>query len=249
MTAFEELTIKQAGWLNDEAGNLNEIDGINCATCKNKGYIIYACGQTLCRKECQCMNKRKTIYRASKSQCGHLLKIFNFANYKIEEPWQQRVKDRATEFATKNNGAFVIGGCVGSGKTHICTAIVNELLKRKEVRYYVWKDLATKLNQLVSDEPYEYEKLLDEVSTVDVLYLDDFFKIAPTEAEKDKAFKIINARYNAMLANVGVITIISSEKTLEKIIDIDAAIGSRLKQMAGKFAISITGDKNWRLCH
>lgn len=195
------------------------------------------------------MNKRKAIFRASKSQCGHLLKIFNFDNYKTDEPWQQRIKDLAKKFSETDNGAFVVGGCVGSGKTHICTAIVNELLKRKEVRYYVWKDLATKLNQLVSDEPYEYEKLLDEVSTVDVLYLDDFFKITPTDAEKDKAFKVINARYNAMLANAGGMTIISSEKSLEKIIRIDAAIGSRLKQMAGEFVLTISGDKNWRLSH
>lgn len=246
---IEELTSKQAEWLNEENGSLNEIDGIDCVACKNKGYVVYACGSALCRKECQCMNKRKAVFRASKSQCGHLLKIFNFDNYKAEEEWQKRVKDLAQEFSEKDNGAFVIGGCVGSGKTHICTAIVNELLKRKEVRYYVWKDLATKLNQLVSDEPCEYEKLLEEVSAVDVLYLDDFFKIAPTEAEKDKAFKIINARYNAALANVGALTIVSSEKSLEKIIRVDEAIGSRLKQMAGKFALTVSGDKNWRLSH
>ena len=246
---MEELTAKQAEWINNEIGNLNETDGIDCVACKNKGYVAYACGKTLCRKECQCMNKRKAVFRASKSQCGHLLKIFNFDNYKIEEGWQKSVKDTAIAFSRKDNGAFVIGGCVGSGKTHICTAIVNELLKRKEARYYVWKDLATKLNQLVSDEPSEYEKLLEEVSTVDVLYLDDFFKIAPTEAERDKAFKIVNARYNAMLANVGSMTIISSEKSLEKIIRIDAAIGSRLKQMAGEFVLTVAGDKNWRLSH
>lgn len=249
MTAFEEFTIKQAEWLNEEEGCLNETDGVDCSICKNKGYIVHACGQTLSREECQCMNKRKAIFRANKSQCGYLLKIFNFDNYKIEEAWQKSVKNLATEFATRNNGAFIIGGCVGSGKTHICTAIVNELLKRKEVRYYVWKDLATKLNQLVSDDPYEYESLLDEVSDIEVLYLDDFFKIMPSDAEKDKAFKIINARYNAALANAGAITIISSEKSLEQIIDIDAAIGTRLRQMAGKYVLTITGDKNWRLSH
>lgn len=246
--SYEELAKMQADGLNAEQGDLNLKDGIDCPVCKNKGRVFVADGNSVRYLVCSCVKKRQTVLRARRSQCGALLSVYRFDNYIAKEDWQRTVKAYAQRFAKGNDGAFIVGGCVGSGKTHICTAIVNQLINiGKEVRYWIWKDLATRLNQLVNADVYEYDKLIDEVSTVDVLYLDDFFKIHPTEAEKDKAFKIINARYNGTLAKQGFVTIISSEKTLRQIIAIDEAIGSRLKQISGDYSFDITGNKNWRL--
>jgi hypothetical protein len=69
-------------------------------------------------------------------------------------------------------------------------------------------------------------------------------KQRPTRADVNLAFEIINARGAA-----NKITIISSECTLTDLIDIDEAVGGRIKQKCGAHCWSIDPDrsKNYRL--
>lgn len=61
------------------------------------------------------------------------------------------------------------------------------------------------------------------------------------------AFEIINYRYN----NQDLITIISSERTLTDLLDIDEAIAGRIaeKSKPGGYCINLNKDtkKNWRM--
>ena len=79
---------------------------------------------------------------------------------------------------------------------------------------------------------------------VDVLYIDDFFKGKISDTDKTLAFDIINYRFNNNL-----VTIISSELLLNDLINIDAAIAGRIKQMAGDYIVQIAYDdeRNYRL--
>ena len=44
------------------------------------------------------------------------------------------------------------------------------------------------------------------------------------------------------------VTILSTERTLDEIIDLDASIGGRIKEIVGEYLITLTGeDKNYRL--
>lgn len=67
----------------------------------------------------------------------------------------------------------------------------------------------------------------------------------PTAADINIAFELLNCRYN----NSKLLTIISSEKTVNEIIKIDEAVGSRIKEKSKNFAININKDiqKNYRL--
>lgn len=78
----------------------------------------------------------------------------------------------------------------------------------------------------------------------DVLYIDDFFKGKISETDKTLAFDIINYRYNNSL-----VTIISSELLLQELIDVDAAIAGRIKQMSADYIVQIAYDdeRNYRL--
>ncbi|MBQ2391281.1 MAG: ATP-binding protein, partial [Clostridia bacterium] len=145
---------------------------------------------------------------------------------------------------------FYFGGQVGCGKTHICTAIVGELLTKqnKPTLYMQWREDVTNLKANVMNA-YEYEGKMKAFKTVDVLYIDDLFKTekgkTPTTADINIAFEILNYRYNQN----DLITVISSEKTAFELLEVDEAVASRIIENAGEFRIDVKNDKtkNFRL--
>ncbi len=199
--------------------------------------------------ECSCMTTRRNLQRIKNSGLTDTLLRCTFDTYIAKEEWQRYIKKKATEYINSPKEWFFIGGQVGCGKTHICTAITNHFLKNGISSIYViWREAVTKLKaNIMSAE--EYGKLINPLKTIDVLYIDDFFKVEqgtkPTTADINIAFELLNYRYN----NSKLLTIISSEKTVGEIIKIDEAVGSRIKEKSKNFAINIGKDisKNYRL--
>lgn len=238
---------------NDSDGTLD--DGYNCPICKNKGYIAYVKNQGgyfyEYQKECTCQTVRREVRRLKFSGLQNP-ESYSFDNYQVTDRWQGYVKERAEAYIKESGEAwFFIGGQSGAGKTHICTAISVAFIKerKRRVHYMLWRDEVTKLKSIVMDNPEEYEDSLNKLKTVDVLYIDDLFKTGrgepPTKADVNLAFEVLNFRYNAKLP-----TIISSEYTLNEIIDIDEAIGGRISERTEKnYLLSIGKDrkKNYRL--
>ena len=166
-----------------------------------------------------------------------------FSTYKTPEQWQKDAKQKAMEFAKGCYGKwFLACGSVGSGKTHLCTAICGQLLdKGKFVRYMLWRDESVKLKASVNDE--EYETLISPLKRCQVLYIDDLFKGGVTEADKKLAFEILNQRY----INRGLTTIISCEHTPEELMELDEATGSRIWERSKESCVVITGKHNYRM--
>lgn len=156
------------------------------------------------------------------------------------------------EYAKNPSGWFFIGGQTGAGKTHICTAICREfLLSGKSVKYMLWRDDIVKIKGCANDAQ-AYSKLIDEYKRVEVLYIDDLFKTGkgpdgskqqPTGADINAAFEILNYRYN----DPKLVTIVSSECTVNDILDIDEAVGGRIFEKAKVFSLSRDRRKNYRL--
>lgn len=147
----------------------------------------------------------------------------------------------------RRNGRIFITG--NSGKTHLCTAICGHYIKQgRNTLYMSWEDESKKLKALVTDY-VAYQSLINEYKNVEVLYIDDLFKTqqgeAPTKADINLAFEIINNR----LFSPDKITIISSEKTLNELLDYDEATMSRICEKTGNYKINIGKDikKNYRL--
>lgn len=236
--------------LNDTEGDLS---GRHCETCKDKGVVYVRNGEYIEYRTCSCMPARRAMWRIERSGLGESLQRCTFETFQALEPWQKAMKAAADRFVEDHSGAwFFAGGQPGAGKTHICTAIVGELLKRgKEARYMLWKDEATYLKAHINEDAYETR--IGTLKTVEVLYIDDFFKTPyaddgtrrrPTAGDLNLAFEILNARYVGRLT-----TLITSERTIDELLDIDEAVGSRIYERSKGYAYNLAPDraKNWRL--
>lgn len=245
---YEDLLRDRVARWNAQPGSL---PGEDCPLCRNKGVVAILRNGEEIQRECQCMPKRRTLQRIERSGLKYLLKEYTFEGYETKTPWQKKIKASALDFVENHgNRWFYIGGQVGAGKTHICTAIVGELLARGlEARYMLWRDEAVRLKAAVNEEGYSRE--IARLKETPALYIDDLFKTEqgknPTAADINLAFELLNWRYN----NPNLITILSSEKTTDELLSVDQAVGSRIYQRSKGFCWNLTPDntKNWRLYH
>ena len=164
-----------------------------------------------------------------------------FDNYIADQPWQVESLKTARAFVESGCGWLFVGGQVGAGKTHLCTAVINAFMARGyQCAYMAWKDDGTKLKALVN-EGEQYEKMINRFKTAQVLYIDDFLKTKQGEmstvGDVNLAFELLNYRYNNL------VTIISSERFIAEIELIDEAVGSRIVERCKGNCINIKREK------
>lgn len=229
--------------LNSEPGSKD--DGIDCPDCMNRGfYYRYAEEHGPVMVRCHCMARREAMRRIAKSGLAPAMRRMTFDTYETPNEWQQRILSAAKEYAANPEGWFFIGGQVGAGKTHICTAILQELSMNYPVRYMLWRDESARIKAALNDP--EGVSIMWDLKNAPVLYIDDLFKGAerPTQGDLNLAFELINYRYN----DESLYTIISTEKLLDDLIRIDEAIGSRIAERSKGHRIQLKPDssRNWR---
>lgn len=247
-STFKRLQ-QQADAFNREVGALPLID---CPICKNKGYVqrvkyaeLYK-DYVLVVTPCECMVKRNSLKRAERSGLGEYLKKL-FDDFETTEPWQKDLKSKAERYVTdEGNSWFVALGQSGSGKTLISCIIANYLLKErnKEVLYITWTDFISRLKRdMMSDHSGAVSKYLDTIKQVDVLLIDELLK-KYNETDLKYIIEIINYRYTNNLK-----TIITSERTLTELLEIDEATFSRMVEKSNGYITNIGKDisKNYRL--
>ena len=261
-TTFKPMTPRereqfQVDCLNDMVGDRNQQDGYECEVCKNKGFVV----KLVERKDgsyshescdCKCLEIRRSIMRMKRSGLKDIIKDYTFDKFVDTEPWQKSIKAAAMEYAKDPQGWFYMGGQVGAGKTHLCTAICREFLYGgKKVLYMLWRDEIVKIKANVNDAA-AYNAIIDKYKTAEVLYIDDLFKTGkaadnsvqrPTQADINAAFEIINYRY----CNPALLTIISSELSEDELLDIDEAVGSRIYERAKAITIGRDRSRNYRI--
>ena len=220
--------------------------------CKNRGEIAVNRNGAFVVLDCECKVIRRNICCIRESGLAELLDIYTFESYTAEHDWQKYVKERASAYITVTGGVWLsVLGCVGAGKTHICTAVCGELMRKGlSLKYMLWRDESVKLKSAVNNHD-EYTRLIKQFKDAEVLYIDDLFKTKKdagiTPADINLAFELINYRYN----QPGKKTIISSEKSIEELYSIDSAIGSRIYERSKKhdFCLEIenANENNYRL--
>lgn len=238
----------RADTLNKVPGSLNLTDGVNCPDCLNRGYVaVVGEDGNLFTRECSCMVRRRNLNRVKKSDLSDLLQRYTLDTWTEREPWQGNLADMVRGYATNPSGWFFLAGRPGTGKTHLCTALCGLLMERGlDTRYVLWRDLSVRAKAIVNDEA-AYRTLVEPLKRVKVLYIDDLFKAGrgqePTAGDVNLAFEILNNRYNGD----GLFTILSSEWTIERLLDIDEGVGSRIYERSKEHYADLSNRANFRI--
>lgn len=264
LTAVMNERNAQPGVLNvdhmDGSGRPVRGDGIDCQRCLNRGAVMVVRYDgtslpTLEYRPCECMARRGYARRLNDSGLTRASRKYRFDNFEAREPWQTYMLDKARKYVQEGaaQGKWLyIGGQSGAGKTHICTAVANALLKRGALKYIVWPQTARYIkSHIIDDERYDAE--VTALQKAPYLYLDDFFKpvfnangmeAVSTAADVRLAYDVLNYRYLAELP-----TIISSEWFSAELAQIDEATAGRIAEACGAYKIDIARNpqRNHRL--
>lgn len=233
-----------------------DLPGIDCKKCRNRGEFmkIDSYGNPTI-VECVCMQSRKAYKRMKKSGMLSMLQRHTFDNFHADKPYQVGMKETAVKYTESGENWLTLCGQSGIGKTHLCSAVCDTLIKQgAEVRYMLWADINAKLDAL----RYSYAELEAFKETLrdsrTVIYIDDFLKtdinfqtgafVPPPHREIINAFDVINSRIIS-----GGRTIISSELLMDEIMQMDSALGSRIFQASGAYLYQVarSNDRNYRL--
>lgn len=190
--------------------------------------------------ECDCQ-KSARIHRMFKS--SHITEAFQqlgFKNFTTDGRPQAVVNAKAAALdylkrfkairADRNNSLALLG-IPGGGKTHLLMAISNNLIRKGVgVLYFPWVEGGNDLK----DDMDKLEEKVGHMKRVDVLYIDDLFKgrRKPTDFMLEQMFGVINYRYLNCLP-----ILVSSERDIDEICDIDMGLGSRIFEMAKRYTV------------
>lgn len=226
-----------------------------CQTCNDEqGYLVRdENGEEKWRICEMCRISRRADRIMGQSKITPEFKTKLFKNFEFEK-MPSIVKDAhyaAGNYARKypeikrtRRNSMALLGMPGSGKTHLCMAISNHLIRTGEpLIYFPWVEGFNELK----DNLNELEERVGLLQKVNVLYIDDMWKgrKVPTDFQIEQAFAIINYRY---MNNLPVI--VSSEFDVDAMCKFDMAIGSRIYEMCKDFCVVIQGDYkeiNYRL--
>jgi DNA replication protein DnaC len=95
-------------------------------------------------------------------------------------------------------------GDVGTGKTHLAVAVMNELISRKRVPslFVTVPELLDNLRGAYNDPGRNLDEWMDAVKNADLLLLDDLGSERPTEWVQERVFVIVNHRYREALPTI-----------------------------------------------
>lgn len=231
-------------------------DADACAVCGGDGWILHEDNGYRASEKCQCRMAQEAERRIRNSGLSLVLDGWTFDAFKVSAPYQKLMKDTAQRYARDilagGSGWLYMGGQVGSGKSHLCTAVCGELLRtRFPVKYMRWVTDSGYLKGNVNEREL-FSDAMDKLKEAKILYVDDLFKMGhrsgerpkPTDADIRVAFELFDYRYAERKP-----TIITSEWMLStELMDIDAGTFSRMYEMSKGYLVEITTGKgkNWR---
>lgn len=241
-----------------------DTESYNCPKCKDKGFILenipavddegnqrlWPTGQPMfieTLKDCVCAKKRQSEHLLKFSEITDEFKKMTFGSFKldgkpdaIKNAHQCAVDYYKTFDQIKDQRCNSISllGQPGAGKTHLLTALANNLIMKKQISV-LYFPFVEGFNDLKDDFDLLEEKLT-KMKRIGVLFIDDLFKgrTFPTDFQIEQMFAVINYRY---LNHKPIM--VSSEKTVDELCDIDEALGTRIFEMSRDFTVVIKGDR------
>ncbi|MGE7121827.1 ATP-binding protein [Peribacillus sp. NPDC046944] len=199
---------------------------------------------------CDCIRKKKAERLMRASEITNEFKKLGFQNF-LREDKPQVISDAYecslayfqsfAEIRKERANSISLLGQPGAGKTHLLTAISNNLIKKLNVPV-LYFPYVEGFNDL-KDDFDKLEAKLERMKQVEVLFIDDLFKPVKgkpraTEWQVEQLYAVINFRY---LNHKPIL--VSSELIVDEIVDVDEALGTRIYQMCKDFTVVIQGDR------
>ncbi|VFP85564.1 DNA replication protein DnaC [Buchnera aphidicola (Cinara pseudotaxifoliae)] len=163
-------------------------------------------------------NKAMKIKRTlGRSGIRELYKNCSFENYQVHHEGHKKVLCAARRYAEnfKNNIAnFIFSGRPGTGKNHLASAIGNHLILRgKNILIITVADLMSTLKSTFNQSSAEMteEKLLYNLSTVDLLIIDEIGMQTESRYEKMIINQIIDRRSSSK-KSTGILSNLNHER-------------------------------------
>jgi DNA replication protein DnaC len=174
-----------------------------------------------CTPECEKKNEQREWELArrdarvasllEKSGLSKRLRRYTFANFKPYVSVEAtRAVERVEEYLERwgknreeGRGLYFCGG-VGTGKTHLAVAVMNELIQRRRVPslFVTVPELLDNLRGAYNDPGRDLDEWMAAVKNAEFLVLDDLGSERPTEWVQERIFVIVNHRYRETLPTV-----------------------------------------------
>ncbi|MBA2442060.1 MAG: ATP-binding protein [Rubrobacter sp.] len=146
-----------------------------------------------------------------KSGLSKRMRNYTFANFKpFVSPGATKAAEKVEEYLKNwkenreaGNGLY-LGGGVGTGKTHLAVAVMNELIQRERVPslFVTVPELLDNLRGAYNDPGKNLDEWMEAVKNADLLILDDLGSEKATLWVQERLFVIINHRYRETLPTV-----------------------------------------------
>jgi DNA replication protein DnaC len=170
------------------------------------------CEQKNDRREWELMRREARVaVLKEKSGLSKRMKGYSLGNFSIAvSNAAGRARARVEEYLKgweenreAGRGLYFCGG-VGTGKTHLAVAVMNELMTRKRVPslFVTVPEFLDNLRGAYNDPGRDIDEWMDAVKNADFLVLDDLGSERPTEWVQERIFVIVNHRYREALPTV-----------------------------------------------
>ncbi|CAI3658643.1 putative ATP-binding protein, IstB-like [Clostridium neonatale] len=242
---LQDSSLRNQESLHKKNEKRQKLFSYKCCKCKDTGWILIPQEKmqpVAITCDCQKVQKNKREWKL----CGINPEMvgYKFSNFEVWNETSKLVKDTASTYfndfeqiRNSRRNSILLCGQVGSGKSHLSIALALNLLNAKiRTVYMLYRDVITKIKQNVIDEK-KYASMILKYQVCEVLLIDDLFKGRLNESDVNIMFEIINYRYLNFLP-----IIVSSEFTIEKMLEFDEGIGSRIYEMSKDYVVEIKND-------
>lgn len=232
----------------EKSENLNQENSYKCSKCRDMLFIEMSDGSY---GPCECRKIRIAENKLKASGVSEKFREKRFENFDYQRDIQiiesyltaKSYSNNFAEIRLAKRNSIIICGQVGSGKSHLGISIANNLLDDSVgVIYMPYRSSINNLKQSITDEE-NYQREINVYKNAEVLLIDDLFKGKITESDVNIMYEIIDYRYFKCLP-----MIVTTEKTMDLLLNIDEAVGSRIYEMSKGNIVELKGEHlNYRL--